>query len=53
MPSRLRMMMDDLEQVMLRVFEHHEDTFVFQDDLDQSDDIHVTEFGTQCHLSHS
>lgn len=53
MSSRLCMVMDDLEQVMFCVLEHHEDTFVFQDDFNQTNDIHMTELGAQRHLSHS
>ena len=28
------MMVNDLEEIMLGVFKHHEDTLVFEDDLD-------------------
>ena len=42
MPRWLSMMMDDLQQVMLGVLEHHKDTFVFEDDFDEADDIRMT-----------
>ena len=46
-------MVDDLEQVMLGVLENHEDAFVFENDLDQIDDVWVGKFGTQSHLTTS
>ncbi len=42
MPRWLGVVMDDLQEVMLGVFEDHKDAFVFQDDLDKANDIHVT-----------
>jgi len=42
---------DDLQEVMLGVLEHHEDTFVFQDNLDELDDIRVTQLRAQGHFS--
>ena len=38
---------------MLGVLKHHVDTFVFQDNLNQLDDIGMTKFGAQCHLTDS
>jgi hypothetical protein len=38
----LRMVMYDLQEVMLRVLEDHENTFVFQNNLDKLDYIGVT-----------
>ena len=35
------MMMDDLKEVMLGVFEDHEDTFIFEDDFHKIDDIRM------------
>jgi hypothetical protein len=32
-PSWLRMVMNDLQQVMLAVFEDHEDAFILEDDF--------------------
>jgi hypothetical protein len=49
--GRLRVVMDYLEQVMLGVFENHEDTFTFQDDFHESDDIYMTQLGAESHLS--
>ena len=51
-PSRLRMVMNDLEEVMLSIFEHHEDTFTLQDNFHKSDDIYMTQLGAQGHLSY-
>jgi hypothetical protein len=45
------MVMNDLEEIMLRIFENHEDTFTFQDDFDESDDIYMTQLGTEGHLA--
>ena len=42
MSSRLSVMMDDLQQIVLGIFKHHEDAFVFEDDFDEADDIHMT-----------
>ncbi len=47
------MVMDDLQQIMLGILKHHEDTLVFQDNLDQLDYIGMAEFGAQGHLSDS
>jgi len=44
MPCWLGVVMDDLQKIMLGVLEDHEDTFVFQDNLNQPDDIHMTKF---------
>jgi hypothetical protein len=43
--------MDDLKEVMLGVFEDHEDAFVFQDNFYEPDDIHMAQFRTEGHLS--
>jgi hypothetical protein len=53
MTSRLSVVMDDLQEIMLGVFKDHEDAFVFQDDLMEFDDINMTKFGTQGHLPDS
>ena len=42
MASRLGVMMNDLEEVVLGIFENHEDTFILEDNFDEPDDIHVT-----------
>lgn len=41
MACRLSMVVDDLEEIMLCVFENHKDAFIFEDDLDEPDDVHV------------
>ena len=51
--SRLSVVMDDLEEIMLGVLKDHENAFVFQDDLVKFDDINMTKFGTQGHLPDS
>ncbi len=44
-------MVDDLQQVVLGVLEHHEDGLVLEDDLDQLDHVGVVELRTQGHLA--
>ena len=51
MPSWLSVVMDDLEEIVLGIFEDHEDAFVFEYDFDEADHIRVAQFGTQSHLS--
>lgn len=41
---RLGVVVDDLEEVMLGIFEDHEDAFVFEYDFFQLDDVGVREF---------
>lgn len=50
MPRWLGVMMYDLKEIVLGVFEDHEDTFIFEDDFDEADYIHVTQFGTEGHF---
>ena len=38
----LRVVMDDLKEIMLCVFKNHKDAFIFEDDFDEANDIHVT-----------
>jgi hypothetical protein len=47
----LRVVMDDLEEIMLGVFENHVDTLTFQDDFNKPDHIDMTQLGTEGHLS--
>ena len=44
--------MDNLKQVMLGIFEDHEDAFRLEDDLDQGDNVVVGKLGTKCHFSY-
>lgn len=44
------MVMNDLEQVMLTVFKHHEDALVFEDDFGQVDNVGMRQLCTQGHL---
>ena len=53
MPCRLGVMMDDLEEVMLGILEDHENTFVLENDFDEPDHIHMTQLGTEGHLTDS
>lgn len=50
MPRRLGVVMDDLKQIMLGILKHHEYAFIFQNDFNQADYIHMTKFGTEGHL---
>mgnify|MGYP005989068821 CR=1 FL=1 len=47
----LGVVMDDLEQVVLGVVEYHKDALVFEDDLDETNDIGVAQFAAQAHLA--
>jgi hypothetical protein len=49
----LRVVMNNLKEVMLCVFEDHEDTFTFQDDFYKPDDVYMTQLRTKGHLSDS
>lgn len=51
MSLRLRVVVDDLQEIVLRVLEHHEDALVFQDDLCQLHHIGMVKLGAQSHLS--
>lgn len=42
----LRVVMDDLEEIVFGIFEDHEDALVFEDDLNQFDDIGMAQLGT-------
>jgi hypothetical protein len=46
MPGRLSMMVNDLEEVMLAVFEDHENTFFLQEDLNKVDQVRMIKLGT-------
>lgn len=37
----LGVMVDDLEEIMLAIFEDHEDTFVLENDLHEMDQVRV------------
>ena len=39
------MVLDYLEQVVLCIFEDHEDALVFEDDLDEMDHVWMGQFG--------
>lgn len=43
----------DLQEIMLGVFEDHEDALGFQDNLDQMNDVLVGQLGTQRHFADS
>lgn len=45
------MVLDDLQQVVLAVLEHHEDALVLEDDLDEVDDVRVGELGAEGHFA--
>lgn len=42
MPCWLSVVVDNLQEIMLSVLENHEDTFVFEDDFDEANDIRMT-----------
>lgn len=50
MSLRLRVVVDDLKQVVLRVLEDHEDALVLEDDLDELDHIGMRQLRTKGHL---
>ena len=45
------MVMHNLQQIMLRILEHHKDALVLQDDFDETDDIDMAQLGAQGHLT--
>jgi hypothetical protein len=51
-PGLLRVVVDDLEEVVLGVLEDHEDALVLEDDFDELDDVGVTELRAEGHLPH-
>ena len=53
MASGLRVVMNDLQEIVLRILEHHEDAFILQDDFDELNDIDMAQLGAQGHFSHS
>ena len=44
MTRLLSVVVDDLEEIVLGILEDHEDAFVFKDDLDETDNVRVSEF---------
>ena len=46
----LGVVMDDLQEIVLCIFEDHKDTFVLKDNLVEADDIYMTQLGTKGHL---
>jgi hypothetical protein len=50
MTRGLRVVMDDLQEVVLGILEDHEDAFVFEDDLNQADYVRVRELGAERHF---
>lgn len=50
MACRLSVMMNDLQEIMLGVLEDHEDAFVFENDFDETNHVHVTQLGTEGHF---
>jgi len=47
----LGVVVDDLQQVVLAVLEDHEDAFVFKNDFDKVDEVWVSKFCAQRHLT--
>lgn len=47
----LRVMVDDLQQVVLGILKHHEDALVFENDFHQPDDVWVSELAAEAHLT--
>lgn len=47
----LRVVVDDLQQVVLGVFEDHEDAFFFEQDFVKADQVGVREFGAEGHFA--
>src|SRR5277367_2236314 len=50
MTCRLCVMMYDLQKIMFCIFKDHENTLVFQDDLDKPDNVDMTQLGAKCHF---
>lgn len=50
MSLRLGVVMNDLEQVMLGIFEHHEDALVFQNDFLQLHNVWMVQLRAQGHF---
>lgn len=50
---RLGVMMDDLKQVVFRVLENNVYAFLLEDNLDSMDDIWMSQFHAQSHLTDS
>jgi hypothetical protein len=48
---RLGVMMDNLEQVVLRIFKNNINAFVFKNDLDGMDHIRMCQLGAKSHFS--
>ena len=46
-----RVVVDDLQQVVLGVLEDHEDALVLEDGLDEAHDVGVAQLGAQAHLA--
>jgi hypothetical protein len=51
MSLRLSVMMYYLKEIVFRILEYHEDTFVLEDDFFQLDDVGMRELSAQGHLS--
>lgn len=45
------MMVNNLQQVVLTIFENHEDAFILENDFGQVNDIGMGQLGAQGHLS--
>lgn len=45
------MVMNDLQEIMLAVFEYHENAVILKDSLDVPDDVYVGKLGTECHFA--
>ena len=52
MASWLRVVVNDLQEIMLRILKDHIDAFILQYDLNELDNINMAQFGAQRHLSH-
>ena len=45
------MVLDDLKEIVLAVFEDHEDAFLFEDDFRKVNDVPVGKLGAEGHLT--
>ena len=51
MPRLLRMVVNNLQQIMLCILEHHKDALILENDLNQLDNVGVTQLRAERHLA--
>lgn len=53
MSGWLRVVVNDLQKIVLAVFEDHENAFFLQDDLNKVDQVGMVKLGAKGHLTDS